>query len=629
MDKKQARQVEAIPRDGHHGTTATTTITQATAQRVSLYTFLRTDISSEGHRLLPPYLTTTDLLHLSECSKDLKGYRYTLQTIKLTPRFKYYDPARRVRDDEHAEALKIRVVRLLASQEAVMALCLQHGQITESGASAGVVLRAVNQGGLWGLKSLSVQMYSSSYYNNVLVVWWDSLSQVLSSGKLKQLERLEIHTEGHDLPSAVLDGFACAVTRGDYPVLRHICVSRIMGSSYGGLGLLGQALESGQCRGLQKLIMRAHPRILQALKGGCCPALRALTVEDNQDGLEALGDALQSGRCPMLEDLEVRLLIPPADGCLPVFEALRAGVCPHLKQVRVVGGCLFGPLCATSLAGALSTGCLISLERLELPGCFKESRELGRVLHAMTLGACPNLRFLNISSNDLNWADGVVLGVTIRRNALSKLETLDLTDNVGLGDGGLVPIMEGLAAGGCQELKELRLLSCGAGEDTAIALVRALPSLALTTMEYQGLGDQAMANIITVLASGQSRNTLVLLNVSKTDTGQHAGQALVQALKGGAWSRLSELSVGFGELSHESVWVELAKAFLGGAGSKLEKISVSSGIDESGTCRLCEATRSGACPMLRELKTPLRSLDAFSIRGWHIRVPVSRDYYYI
>ena len=52
--------------------------------RPRLREFLIRDISPEGHRLLPPFLTTTDLLHLSECSQGLLDYRYHLSRVNIT-----------------------------------------------------------------------------------------------------------------------------------------------------------------------------------------------------------------------------------------------------------------------------------------------------------------------------------------------------------------------------------------------------------------------------------------------------------------------------------------------------------------------------------------------------------------
>jgi len=59
----------------------------ANSQRIpALYDFICTDIiKGLGHLLLVPFLTTNDLLQLSECSKPLVNYRQHLSRIKIVP----------------------------------------------------------------------------------------------------------------------------------------------------------------------------------------------------------------------------------------------------------------------------------------------------------------------------------------------------------------------------------------------------------------------------------------------------------------------------------------------------------------------------------------------------------------
>ena len=51
----------------------------------SLRDFLFRDIASQGHRLLLPFLTTTDRLRSSECCNDLFNYRYHLSRVMIVP----------------------------------------------------------------------------------------------------------------------------------------------------------------------------------------------------------------------------------------------------------------------------------------------------------------------------------------------------------------------------------------------------------------------------------------------------------------------------------------------------------------------------------------------------------------
>ena len=57
----------------------------APSTRSPLRHFLIGDIASQGHRILLPFLTTADRLHLSECSQGLINYRYHLSRVKIIP----------------------------------------------------------------------------------------------------------------------------------------------------------------------------------------------------------------------------------------------------------------------------------------------------------------------------------------------------------------------------------------------------------------------------------------------------------------------------------------------------------------------------------------------------------------
>ena len=72
--------------------------------RPPLREFLIRDISSEGHHLLLPVLTTTDLLHLSECSQGLLGYRYHLSRVET------------ITHPSYTPAMDVGLARLLSGQ---------------------------------------------------------------------------------------------------------------------------------------------------------------------------------------------------------------------------------------------------------------------------------------------------------------------------------------------------------------------------------------------------------------------------------------------------------------------------------------------------------------------------------
>lgn len=60
-------------------------ITEATTITGNLTSFLIEDIEEKGCHLLLPYLTTNDLLRLSECCQATTNYRYYLKSVKLVP----------------------------------------------------------------------------------------------------------------------------------------------------------------------------------------------------------------------------------------------------------------------------------------------------------------------------------------------------------------------------------------------------------------------------------------------------------------------------------------------------------------------------------------------------------------
>ena len=132
----------------------------------------------------------------------------------------------------------------------------------------------------------------------------------------------------------------------------------------------------------------------------------------------------------------------------------------------------------------------------------------------------------------------MVLGQAIRDGALPKLEVLNVEDNGCWKDDEMMPVIEGLGAGGCPNLKELGMKAIpsqgvmdGAGSKSGMALAHALTSLALTKLNVgwnDAMGDKTMADIIMSLASGPSRDTLESLSIINTGMCEEAGKAVVQ-----------------------------------------------------------------------------------------------------
>jgi len=86
--------------DGSPPTSTTTTTTGS-----PIYNMIRRDIEAQGNRFLLPFLSTPDLLRLSESCRVLLPYRKHLQRVKI------------VNHPTPTTKMKLSLVKLLAEQE--------------------------------------------------------------------------------------------------------------------------------------------------------------------------------------------------------------------------------------------------------------------------------------------------------------------------------------------------------------------------------------------------------------------------------------------------------------------------------------------------------------------------------
>lgn len=206
------------------------------------------------------------------------------------------------------------------------------------------------------------------------------------------------------------------------------------------------------------------------------------------------------------------------EGLLPILEAIEGGSCLRLKELSLEDVQMTANTGA-SLVQALSTTYCRGMQRLGLDGAFCERISTLRLLEVALDGGFPALRRLSLFNTQMDDEHGRFLGAALTAKALMQLEELVISLNEGLGEAGLVPVMEGIAAGGCPHVKQLGLEWVGMGPQGTAALARAMmgpPGDAdvggggSSGVKLQGLvlrdnlsiGDQAMAGVVRALASG-------------------------------------------------------------------------------------------------------------------------------
>lgn len=529
----------------HHDITTTTTTTKA--RSTSLFTFLQDDIQPEGRRLLLPFLTMNELLRLSECCEGLINYRHHLTRLKISP---------------HSSASPGTVEginQLLLDQEGKR---LEYMQLRDK--SLLEVLDLASQGRFEGLKTLvlsGIEMVDSDAVAYV--------ERALSGGGLRGLVELDVGR--NRMGSVGLRTIIRAITAGACPRLQRLILSNtdtyyvedVVEMECVGQAV-GEALDSGHCRHLQVLDLShttmsngGAASLFKALEGGPCPGLVKLGLsncEFSTANMRCIARAMREYALTELEELQYFYESEwDGEGWPAIFEAMRAGYCQNIQRLDFKEAD-FGVMASSALAHTLRSGMCHRLRHLNLNrafDCGNASSALG-VLEAMKEACLHDLRHLDLSELLLNAEHGRALGEAISAGALPNLEVLNLSETCSLGGDGVAHVMAGLEAGKCPHLEELYVTRSEMSPNGGQGLARALMSGNLSrlqvleigeeegTPETLAIGDPVMVEVIEGLRHcPQLRD----LDLKGTYMKKMAGQALIKALREGAWPHLYSLDV--------------------------------------------------------------------------------------
>jgi len=149
------------------------------------------DLDRHGHRLLPIYLTTDDLLRLSECCKATMPNRYLLQSIKLIKH-------------PHANTTEATCTNLLLHQSH-----LTHVSVEDASAVSGV-LEALKKGMGHHLISLDLSKFVVPNFK------LSQLAILLAKHTCQNLEELGIRMGADDM------GLLTVLAQGTCPQLRRL-----------------------------------------------------------------------------------------------------------------------------------------------------------------------------------------------------------------------------------------------------------------------------------------------------------------------------------------------------------------------------------------------------------------------
>ena len=426
----------------------------------SLYDFIRRDIiRGEGNNILMPFLTTNDLLRLSECSKQLLDYRYQLSRVGI------------VLHPSPTFLMKRALFQLMAKQ----VLGVEDLQIRDS-----AVLKLLGQGG-WHpccsrVKTLDL---SGVTFDEQAVM---GLEQALLGGNLLDLE--ELYFAKIDLVPSFGPVTDC-LAQGACPALCHLSFSNTWLSSQMGEAL-GTTISLNHCKNLRCLELNdcdGDPEffipIATALQDGCGRMLQQLLMANTNlsgQGIRALGIAMEAGALPLLEVLKLSVDDSAGDDdVVHLMMALELGQCPQLRELAC--GSDLGPAGVEAFARALASGNCGRLQVLKLYIVLVDA-SLMPVLDAIKEGACPDLRQFDLNNTGIDEESYRALGETIQAGALSKLRGLRLMCNDGvsdelpaLDDPAFHYIIKALQSRKCPDLVELDLSGIGVGPLSAQAVL--------------------------------------------------------------------------------------------------------------------------------------------------------------
>jgi Ran GTPase-activating protein (RanGAP) involved in mRNA processing and transport len=230
---------------------------------------------------------------------------------------------------------------------------------------------------------------------------------------------------------------------------------------------------------------------------------------DDKDGLMALADALRGNRT--LEELSLYFNGVDDDVAAALADAL----------LRGVPGC-----CGSRAVTGLTT---LTLTQNQI-------HEAGAVAIGQALKGNSTLRELRLNINIIGGAGAAAIFAALNGNKTLRILALGQSE---IKDGGA----SGLTSLGV--LEELDLFNCEVGDDTAVAVAKALASN--TTLTKLNLGSDAVTDVgATALATALKTNkTLIDLNLACNKAGVDGVTALGEALRVNCTMR--KLDVGYNE----------------------------------------------------------------------------------
>ena len=205
---------------------------------------------------------------------------------------------------------------------------------------------------------------------------WLAVGQAIQSGHCQELKSLSVGWAALGA-TGLLPVIQALQDAQNGPELLEFELFRVLLTAEGATAL-SQLLSSGRCRSLERLsikgVLRGGGHIAQILQGmgsGGCRELRSLDLLAggmDEDGGRVLGEILRGGSCPKLVKLVLSGNMKLGDsGMSHVIGALEAGACPGLTRLDLahVG---MASNAANMLARMLSLGSQPLLEVLDLMG---------------------------------------------------------------------------------------------------------------------------------------------------------------------------------------------------------------------------------------------------------------------
>jgi len=433
------------------------------------------DDGGEGPRILLPFLSSSELLRLSECCKFLINYHYHMRCIMLKPH-----PLSGLATIPPPRLLLTGLSHFLSSQRSPI------DELSISKASMMMSLGSIRWEGCSSVKKLRLSCYFDHAEEEHMV----SLGRGMISGNLRSLEEFEVMQQEPLMP--LLAPILSALEGGACPAIKKLNLWSGTGQEEGDDGgAIARALKSGLCRTLEELSLtsismgttvKEHTAICVALANGHYPHLSSLQLGHlNRVAVEALARAVRENHLPQLKDLVCSWAYDGdntedrhGQSTTLICEALETH--GKIRQLTFHGGIGSMVKGATSLARLLSSGACHQLESLHVSNFFRGYEGVLRVLTALQQpGAVPHLKSLSLNSlmTPVLEEHCGALGEVLRSGALIKLEKLEMMC-CRMSDEGMERLLQVMESGGCKSLRRLRMMGSNMTSKGGEALARVL-----------------------------------------------------------------------------------------------------------------------------------------------------------